>query len=241
MCAGSTRPLRFPARHVSHARVSVVLLDCYAGGNECGGRFLLVSRPITWSAAGRGADAAGVGRAGAWLSQASSLLSGPGLRSGRSGCRPACGSGPAAGGRCRAAEGGETPGLCWRRRACPVRGLHRRLGKAGLPLTRTTAASHRRTAGRTGRSDDRSQSKSFHISFEPSTPFGVVALSHMARTYEVRSPAGRPHSRVLERLRLLVTNYASGQLEAVAIPTIPLPSPTAGQRRRAVMEARRGW
>jgi len=30
--------------------------------------------------------------------------------------------------------------------------------------------------------DDRSQSKSFHIIFEPSTPFGVVARSHMART-----------------------------------------------------------
>jgi hypothetical protein len=29
--------------------------------------------------------------------------------------------------------------------------------------------------------DDRSESKSFHISFEPSTPFGVVALSRMAR------------------------------------------------------------
>jgi hypothetical protein len=33
-----------------------------------------------------------------------------------------------------------------------------------------------------GWSEDRSESKSFHISFEPSTPFGVVALSHMALT-----------------------------------------------------------
>jgi hypothetical protein len=33
-----------------------------------------------------------------------------------------------------------------------------------------------------GRSDDRSRSKSFHIIFEPSTPFGVVAAFRMART-----------------------------------------------------------
>jgi len=33
-----------------------------------------------------------------------------------------------------------------------------------------------------GEIDDRSQSKSFHISFEPSTPFGVVACSRTART-----------------------------------------------------------
>ena len=30
------RPLRIPARHVSHARVSAVFLGCYTAGNECG-------------------------------------------------------------------------------------------------------------------------------------------------------------------------------------------------------------
>ena len=42
---------------------------------------------------------------------ASSLLSGRGPRSARSGCRPACGSGRAEGRLHRGAEGGETPGL----------------------------------------------------------------------------------------------------------------------------------
>ncbi|HJY58121.1 MAG TPA: hypothetical protein VJ418_17215 [Streptosporangiaceae bacterium] len=32
-----------------------------------------------------------------------------------------------------------------------------------------------------GRSDDRSESELFHIIFEMSTPFGVVALSRTAR------------------------------------------------------------
>ena len=44
------RPLRIPARHVSHARVSGVFLGCYAAGNECGGRYLEMSRMIAWSA-----------------------------------------------------------------------------------------------------------------------------------------------------------------------------------------------
>jgi hypothetical protein len=179
--------------------------------------------------------------AAAWISLGSSLLSGRGLRSGRSGCRPACGSGRAEGRLHRVGEGRQTPGPRSRRRACPVRGLLRRLRRAGCRLLRTTAASHLHTAARTGRaapsaprravaarrpgpaaaptdwsrrrattrclaapcphaaarraegagtrphelrpasvpaggrSEDRSQSKSLNISFEPSTPFGVVA------------------------------------------------------------------
>ena len=48
-----------------------------------------------------------------------SSLSGGGLRRSRSGCRPACGSERAEGRLHRVAEGGETPGLCSRPRACP--------------------------------------------------------------------------------------------------------------------------
>src|ERR1700742_717095 len=40
------RPLRIPARHMSHARVSGVFLGCYAAGNECAGRYLEISRTI---------------------------------------------------------------------------------------------------------------------------------------------------------------------------------------------------
>src|SRR6266550_7801928 len=39
-------PLRIPARHMSHARVSGVFLGCYAAGNERGGRYLKMSRTI---------------------------------------------------------------------------------------------------------------------------------------------------------------------------------------------------
>ena len=82
---------------------------------------------------------------------ASSLLSGRVLRSAWSGCRPACGSERAEGYLRRVAGGGETPGLRSRLRACPLRGLRRRLGRAGFPLMRTAAASAPRTAARTGR------------------------------------------------------------------------------------------
>src|SRR5215831_1161668 len=51
--AGSARPLRIPARHVSHARVSGVFLGCYTAGNECGRRYLEMSRTIAWPAAGQ--------------------------------------------------------------------------------------------------------------------------------------------------------------------------------------------
>src|SRR5580704_14425879 len=44
------RPLRIPARHVSHARVSGVFLGCYAGGNECGRGYFEMSWLIAWSA-----------------------------------------------------------------------------------------------------------------------------------------------------------------------------------------------
>src|SRR5689334_8099029 len=40
------RPLRIPARHMSHAWVSGVFLGCYAAGNECAGRYLEISRTI---------------------------------------------------------------------------------------------------------------------------------------------------------------------------------------------------
>src|SRR5690349_3944214 len=53
------RPLRIPARHVSHARVSGVFLGCYAAGNECGGRYLEMSPMIAWSAASTGRAPAG--------------------------------------------------------------------------------------------------------------------------------------------------------------------------------------
>src|SRR6185312_17176287 len=44
--AGSTRPLRIPARHMSHARVSRVFPGCYTARNERGGRYLEMSRTI---------------------------------------------------------------------------------------------------------------------------------------------------------------------------------------------------
>src|SRR5579864_4759068 len=47
----------FPARHVSHARVSGLFLGCYVGGNECGRGFFDVSRPITWSGPWRASGA----------------------------------------------------------------------------------------------------------------------------------------------------------------------------------------
>src|SRR5690348_13917408 len=62
------RPLRIPAKHVSHARVSGVFLGCYAAGNECGGRYLEMSRTIAWSTAsaptGRGRRRGNRGRVG---------------------------------------------------------------------------------------------------------------------------------------------------------------------------------
>jgi hypothetical protein len=58
------RPLRIPARHVSHARVSGVFLGCYAAGNECGRRYLEMSRTIACSALpGRCAPRPGAGTA----------------------------------------------------------------------------------------------------------------------------------------------------------------------------------
>src|SRR5690348_12192947 len=58
-------------------------------------------------------------RSEAWISRRSSLLSGRGPRSARSGCRPACGSGWAEGYLHRVAGGGGTPERGSRRRACP--------------------------------------------------------------------------------------------------------------------------
>src|SRR5689334_3854252 len=40
------RPLRIPARHMSHARVSRVFPGCYTARNERGGRYLEMSRTI---------------------------------------------------------------------------------------------------------------------------------------------------------------------------------------------------
>src|SRR6266513_1184213 len=40
------RPLRIPARHMSHARVSRVFLGCYTARNERGERYLKMSRTI---------------------------------------------------------------------------------------------------------------------------------------------------------------------------------------------------
>src|SRR5580658_5301805 len=45
------RPLRIPARHVSHARVSGVLPVCYAAGNEWLQRKFAMSPQVAWRAA----------------------------------------------------------------------------------------------------------------------------------------------------------------------------------------------
>src|SRR5580698_8545297 len=57
-------PLRIPARHVSHTRVSGVFLGCYAAGNECGRGYFEMSWLIAWSArvARFGSAEAGAGR-----------------------------------------------------------------------------------------------------------------------------------------------------------------------------------
>src|SRR5689334_11838549 len=47
------RPLRIPARNVSHTRVSAVFPGCYTAGNERGGRYLEMSRAIARSAPSR--------------------------------------------------------------------------------------------------------------------------------------------------------------------------------------------
>jgi hypothetical protein len=59
------RPLRIPARHVSHARVSGVFLGCYAAGNECERRYFEMSWTIARSArSGTGRRVAGRGSPG---------------------------------------------------------------------------------------------------------------------------------------------------------------------------------